>query len=154
MMTPALALTIALQCVGPSLAPVAVGIAKHESGLNPLAINHNANGTTDYGIAQINGSNFSWLSVSLHTPVNARTVMDPCLNLQAAMRVLFAKYQGNPPDLVKAAYAADVVAKIPSEPTPEQQIDSTDPPPPPSWDLEAVANWRHQHTPTPEKEVM
>jgi hypothetical protein len=135
-MTPALALAIAVQCVGPLLAPVAVGIAKHESSLNETATHRNVNGTTDYGLGQINSSNFAWLSLSLQTTVDARTVMDPCLNMRAAMRVLFARYNGNPPDIVKAVYAADVIAKIPGDIAPASS-------PPllcaPVWDAWATA---------------
>jgi hypothetical protein len=147
------ALGLALKCLPPALAPIAAGIALHENPkLDMQAVNHNANGTRDYGLAQINSANFGWLSVSMHTPVNERTIFDPCINLQASMRVLFAKYNGDPPDVVKAAYAADVMAKIPASaepPSEKQQVDPDDPQPP-AWDMEAVADWRRRHAPTPE----
>jgi len=106
------ALALANACVGPTLAPVMVGIAQHESGLDPAAINHNRNGSTDYGIAQVNSANFGWLGL------NAQTAMDPCQNLRAGARVLLAKYNGNPPDADKITYAAAVMAAIPTRTRP------------------------------------
>jgi hypothetical protein len=100
------AMAIAIQCLGSTLAPIMVGIAQHESGLDPAAIHHNANGTVDVGIAQINTSNFRWLGLTM------QTALDPCQNLAAGARVLFARYNGSPPDAVKAAYAASVTARI------------------------------------------
>ena len=105
-LTPAAAMALALQCVGPSLAPVMVGIAQHESGLDPNAVHHNANGTVDAGLSQVNSSNFAWLGLTL------QTAMDPCRNLAAGARVLLAKYNGNPPDVGKIAYASAVTASI------------------------------------------
>jgi hypothetical protein len=151
-LAPQIALGIALKCLPPALAPIAAGIALHENPkLDPKAIHHNVNGTRDYGLAQVNSANFAWLAASLRTPVNERTILDPCLNLQAGMRVLFARYNGNPPDAMKAAYAADIVAKIPADASlpPAKQGDA-DESPPPAWDLEAVAGWRHHHAPTAE----
>jgi type IV secretion system protein VirB1 len=103
---PAAAMGLALHCVGPSLAPVMVGIAQHESGLDPFAIHHNANGTVDVGLAQVNSANFARLGLTL------QTALDPCRNLAAGARVLLAKYNGNPSDSVKAAYATAVTADI------------------------------------------
>jgi hypothetical protein len=111
-LTAQMAMAVALQCLPTPLAPIAIGIAMHESRGDTQAIHHNRNGTTDYGLGQINTANFEWLSKSLNTPVNEQTILDPCLNLQASMRVLFAKYNGDPPDTAKAAYAAAVTAKI------------------------------------------
>jgi hypothetical protein len=112
-LAPQVALGIALKCLPSALAPIAAGVALHENPkLDLQAVNHNTNGTSDYGLAQINSANFVWLSKSMQTPVNERTIFDPCINLQASMRVLFAKYNGNPPNVVKAAYAADVMAQI------------------------------------------
>ena len=101
-----LAMIAANHCVPPSLAPVMVGIAQHESGLDPVAIHRNANGTLDVGIAQINSSNFGWLGLTLET------ALDPCRNIAAGARVLFAKYNGTPPDTIKAAYANGVLTSI------------------------------------------
>jgi 2-iminobutanoate/2-iminopropanoate deaminase len=82
----------------PAVAPIMVGIARHESGLDPAAVHHNANGTIDVGIAQVNSANFGWLGLTM------ATAFDPCRNIAAGARVLFAKYNGHPPDVVKAAW--------------------------------------------------
>ena len=110
-----------------------VGIAQHESGLNTEARHLNPNGTWDYGLAQINSSNLPWLGL---TPV---TVMGPCRNLAAGARVLLAKYNGAPPDVAKAAYSNDVMAKVAdlsgqltSAPQPAP-ADDPDDPRPPAW---------------------
>lgn len=109
----ALAVMIATQhCIPQSLTPVVIGIAQRESGLDPAAVRVNANGTTDYGLGQINSSNFVFLSAALHTPVNATTIFDPCLNMRASVAVLFARYNGNAPAPVKADYAAGIMAKV------------------------------------------
>jgi hypothetical protein len=102
------AIALALSCgIPPSLAPVIVGIAQHESGLNPNAINHNPNGTDDIGLAQINTSNFSWLGI--HSVAEA---LDPCVSLTGGLRVLFARYNGTPPPTVAKAYAASVWSRV------------------------------------------
>jgi SLT domain-containing protein len=71
------------QCAGPS-PPVDLltRIVMHESGGNPSAANLNANGTTDYGLAQINSSNLAWLG---ETPTS---IMNPCQNIAAETRIL------------------------------------------------------------------
>lgn len=87
------------------LGPIMVAYALHENpSLNPLAVNHNANGTDDKGIAQINTRNFGWTSL--------KDWRDPCQNLTAAAKVWFARYNGNPPDELKALYVAGVFAKL------------------------------------------
>ena len=106
-MTEAAVMALALTCLPPSLAPIAVGIAKHENPrLDTTALNHNVNGTVDYGLGQINTVNLGWLGL---TP---QTVLDPCLNLKAAIRVMFARYNGNPPPAVKASYSAGLLARV------------------------------------------
>jgi hypothetical protein len=105
-LTPAAAMALALQCVPPPAATIMVAIAEHESGLDPDAIHRNANGTVDVGLAQVNSANFVWLGLTL------QTALDPCRNLAAGARVLLARYNGNPADAAKAAYAADVTARI------------------------------------------
>jgi hypothetical protein len=105
-LTPAAAMALALQCVPPSVAQIIVGIAQHESGLDPIAIHRNANGTVDVGLAQVNSANFAWLGLTL------QTALDPCRNLAAGARVLLARYNDNPADTAKAAYAAGVMAHI------------------------------------------
>lgn len=131
-----------------ALAPIMVGIALHESGGDTNARHLNPNGTYDYGLAQINSSNLGWLRL---TPL---TVMDPCTNLAAGARVLFVRYNGNPPPEVAEAYANDVMAKISGNPaagpSPLQPAAEDDPsdPRPPAWDMEAVADWRNRHNPS------
>jgi soluble lytic murein transglycosylase-like protein len=82
------------------------GIVQHESGLDPTIVHHNPNGTVDVGLAQVNSSNFGWLGLTM------ADALDPCRNLAAGARVLLVRYNGNPPDTVKAAYSADVTARI------------------------------------------
>lgn len=107
-------LAIALTCqpLPASLAPIMVGIAQHESGLDPTAIHHNTNGTVDVGLAQVNSANFGWLGLTM------QTALDPCTNLAAGARVLFARYNGNPPDSVKAVYSAGIMANLAHSPRP------------------------------------
>jgi hypothetical protein len=136
-MTAAAVLALANACVGPSLAPVMTGIAMHESRGDPAAVNRNAKGTVDVGLAQVNSSNFGWLGLTM------QTAMDPCTSLQAGARVLLAKYNGSGPATV--AYAASVTARI-------RALDGTiavtapSPPPPPcapawdAWGLAACSN--------------
>lgn len=108
-LTVSAALTLALSCnIPPSIVPIIVGIARHESGLNPDAVNHNANGTIDAGLAQVNSSNWGWLGI--HSLAEA---LDPCTSLRGGARVLLARYNGNPPDSAKALYSASVLAAIP-----------------------------------------
>jgi hypothetical protein len=100
-------LSVALGCGLPqSLAPVAAGIALHENPrLDTEAVNRNANGTTDFGLTQVNTVNFGWLSAAMHRPINAQTITDVCTNLEAGLRVLFVRYNGTPPPTVAAAYS-------------------------------------------------
>lgn len=107
------ALAIALTCptLPPSLGPIMVGISQHESGLDTNAMHRNSNGTVDVGLAQVNSANFLWLGLTM------QTAMDPCMNLAAGARVLFAKYNGNPPDSVKAVYSAGIMARLSRVPT-------------------------------------
>lgn len=63
---------------------IPLGIASHESGFNPNAINtKNQNGTTDYGVMQLNTVTVSTLGVS--------DPMDPQQNINAGVG-LIAKY--------------------------------------------------------------
>ncbi|HRF57805.1 MAG TPA: lytic transglycosylase domain-containing protein [Campylobacterales bacterium] len=55
-------------------------IAKIESSLNPHCINHNKNGTIDYGIMQINTVHFAELQ---RYGVNERNIMNPKVNIMA-----------------------------------------------------------------------
>lgn len=55
-------------------------IAKVESSLNPNCINHNKNGTIDYGIMQINTVHFAELQ---RYGVSERNIMNPKVNIMA-----------------------------------------------------------------------
>lgn len=114
-MTVSAVTALAMQCLPPSLAPIAVGIALHENPrLDTAAVYHNKNGTDDRGLTMINDVNLGWLKL---TP---QTVFEPCANLRASIKVLFARYNGNPPDAVKRAYADGVMSRI-------QAIDASTP---------------------------
>lgn len=67
-------------------------IGKHESGLNPVAVNWNTNGTYDFGLMGIN---------TIHAPelersgVHWSSLADPCINVKVGARILsrcFQKY--------------------------------------------------------------
>ena len=60
------------------------------------------------GLSQVNDVNLGW------TGLSPQTALDPCANFRAGAKVLFAKYNGNPPDAVKAAYAQRVISAIPA----------------------------------------
>jgi hypothetical protein len=105
-------MSVALGCGLPqSLAPVAAGIALHENPrLDTDAVNRNVNGTADRGLTQVNTINDVWLSIAMHRPINDRTILDVCTNLEAGLRVLFVHYNGNPPPTVAAAYSTNALA--------------------------------------------
>ncbi len=61
-------------------------IAKVESGLNPMAINRNLNGTVDIGIMQINSS---WIPVlKAYGLKDERYLWEPCYNIHVGAWVL------------------------------------------------------------------
>lgn len=64
--------------------------AWHESDLNPLAVDHDSNGTTDYGLMQINDSNFAALGLS------GNDWQDPAKSIDAAAHLLANLYQQQP----------------------------------------------------------
>jgi hypothetical protein len=106
-LTTAAVFALAVQCVGPKLAPIMTGIVQHENPkLDPVLVSHNTNGTDDVGLAQINTSNFGWLKLDMG---KAR---DPCRSIIAGAEVLLARYNGSPPGDVRAAYSSDVMKKI------------------------------------------
>jgi hypothetical protein len=63
-------------------ANIALGIAAHESGFNPNATKVNSNGTTDYGVMQLNTSVLQTYGL---TPAQA---FDPQTNINTAMALL------------------------------------------------------------------
>jgi type IV secretion system protein VirB1 len=103
------ALALALHCA-PGVDPnLMVGIARHESGLDPTATHRNANGTTDYGLLQINSANFGWLSLSVESS------LDPCRSMAAGAAILtrLSIYNtGNPTLGMANGYSAAVTASV------------------------------------------
>jgi hypothetical protein len=155
-----LALIASRGCVPPAVAPVMVGLALNEGHghLYPFAIHDNATGRgyfpdtaaaavqlassllaaghdLDAGVAQVNVRNWHWTGLTL------ASAFDPCASIAAGSKVLFARYNGNPPDTVKATYAAGVLSKIqigggfPAAPIAK----AVDPPCAPGWDAWALA---------------
>lgn len=59
---------------------VALGIAAHESGFNPNATNKNTNGTTDWGVMQLNDVTVQTLGVS--------NPLDPIQNIEAGVSLI------------------------------------------------------------------
>lgn len=58
-------------------------IAKTESGLNPLAINYNPNGSYDFGVMQINSGWYKSLGHALWMSLN-----EPCTNIKVGAWIL------------------------------------------------------------------
>ncbi len=83
--------------VPPSLA---LGIASHESGFNPNATNLNSNGTTDYGVMQLNTTTVQTLGVA--NPLDPQQNIDAGVGLLAS---LLQKYNGDQ-QLALWAYAS------------------------------------------------
>lgn len=78
-------------------ASVALGIAAHESGFNPGAVNVNTNGTRDWGVMQLNDTTVSTLGVS--------NPLDPIQNIEAGVGLIgkyIKQYSG---DIGKALWA-------------------------------------------------
>jgi soluble lytic murein transglycosylase-like protein len=110
-----------------------VGIAQHESGLDPARVHLNADGSGDFGLMQINSRNFAWLGL------DERTALDPCRSIAAAAAVLTAlsRYNSGSPTR-SLPYAEAVSARIkalsgstnsPASPTaPEEDVDLNDRP--------------------------
>ncbi len=80
-------------------ADTASAIALAESSGNASATNVNTNGSTDYGLWQINSSNFSGLGVS------ASNVTDPATNAAAAVALYNQSGFGNWTTYTSGAYA-------------------------------------------------
>jgi len=83
-----------------------VGIARVESGLNTDAIHANTNGSRDWGITQINDTNFALLGI------NAQSALDPCVSFAASARLLalFSRYNtGSPTRGIASGYAGNVL---------------------------------------------
>ncbi len=152
----ALMLIAAQQCVSPAVAPIIVGVAQHESGLHETAIHDNVSGQSyfpetkaqaiaiarsliatghpslDLGIAQVNTANFAWTGLTIER------AFDACRSFAAGSLVLFARYNGNPSDAGKAAYASAVSERIrdlDDAPAGKAAGDNPAPPPPPPASL-------------------
>ena len=87
-----------------------VAIARTESGLNPLAINRNRNGSRDIGLMQINSR---WLpSLAMHG-ISERDLLDPCTSIHVGAWVLAGNVQrlGNTWEAVGAYNARNPVLR-------------------------------------------
>ena len=60
-------------------------IARTESGLNPLAIGRNGNGSLDIGLMQINSA---WLPTLASHGINERDLFEPCTNIHVGAWIL------------------------------------------------------------------
>lgn len=60
-------------------------IARTESGLNPLAIGRNPNGSHDIGLMQINSA---WLSTLATYGISERDLFEPCTNIHVGAWIL------------------------------------------------------------------
>lgn len=102
-------IAIALACptLPPAMLDIVIGntLANENASLNERAVNHNPNGTDDYGLGQVNTINLDWTGLRGHE-------FEPCANLTAAAKVFLVKYNGNPPDQIKKVYAARALAQI------------------------------------------
>ena len=65
-------------------------IAKHESGMNPRAVNRNTNGTEDLGLMQINSS---WLPKLERTGVTRARLFDACVNAYVGAWILASNFE-------------------------------------------------------------
>jgi len=99
----------AAECCGeydpPVPVEVVIAIAEHESGFQSDAIGHNANGTQDYGLMQINSCALPMLQRELGIR-EADELLDPETNLRAGIHILAqhaAAFPGNP-EAVLLAY--------------------------------------------------
>ena len=60
-------------------------IARTESGLNPLAIGRNGNGSRDIGLMQINST---WLPTLASHGISERNLFEPCTNIHVGAWIL------------------------------------------------------------------
>ena len=60
-------------------------IARTESGLNPLAVGRNPNGSHDIGLMQINSA---WLSTLATYGISERDLFEPCTNIHVGAWIL------------------------------------------------------------------
>lgn len=92
------------------VAPATIaGIARHESALDPRYVNHNADGSIDAGLMQINSANWSWLGLT------AETALDPCQSIRAAGSLLasYSRFNtGSPTAGIANGYAGTITASV------------------------------------------
>jgi soluble lytic murein transglycosylase-like protein len=83
-----------------------VAIARTESGLNPAAVNRNANGSRDIGLMQINSS---WLPLLRRHGISEQQLYDPCTSIHVGAWVLAQNMRrmGNSWEAVGAYNARD-----------------------------------------------
>ena len=81
-------------------------IAQVESALDPQAVHRNRDGSTDFGLMQINSKNFALLGLT-----SMADALDPCRSISAAAALLasFSRYNSGSPTR-SLAYAASVQA--------------------------------------------
>lgn len=81
-------------------------IAQVESALDPQAVHRNRDGSTDFGLMQINSKNFTLLGLT-----SMADALDPCRSISAAAALLasFSRYNSGSPTR-SLAYAASVQA--------------------------------------------
>ncbi len=60
-------------------------IARTESGLNPLAVGRNGNGSRDIGLMQINSA---WLPTLASHGITERELFEPCTNIEVGAWIL------------------------------------------------------------------
>lgn len=74
-----------------------LAIIEHESGFDPAAIGHNADGSTDYGLMQINSSALPLLRETLGIQ-SMDELLEPRTNLRAGIRILSLHTEAFPDD--------------------------------------------------------
>ena len=67
--------------------PLLRAIAQQESGLRPLAVNRNTNGSTDLGLMQVNNR---WLPVLARYGITREQLFDACINARVGAWILAA----------------------------------------------------------------
>lgn len=75
-----------------------LAIIEHESGFDPAVVGHNADGSSDYGLMQINSSTLPMLQEEIGIQ-SMDELLDPRANLQAGIRILSlhtAAFPGDP----------------------------------------------------------
>jgi soluble lytic murein transglycosylase-like protein len=85
-------------------------VARQESGLNPAAVNRNANGSTDIGLMQINSS---WLPTLERHGVKENDLRVPCANILVGAWILGSNFRamGRTVDALGAYNARDPVKR-------------------------------------------